>query len=50
MGTTREWLSLPMAEPAEDYGFFGPDRVFGEGRSPSDAGIIESEPILGTVG
>jgi uncharacterized protein (DUF2236 family) len=23
----REWLSLPKAEPAEDYGFFGPDSV-----------------------
>lgn len=23
----REWLSLPEAEPAEDYGFFGPDSV-----------------------
>jgi uncharacterized protein (DUF2236 family) len=22
-----EWLSLPEAEPAEDYGFFGPDSV-----------------------
>ncbi len=25
-------------------------RVFGEGRPPSDEGIVESEPILGTVG
>ncbi|MFE3027332.1 oxygenase MpaB family protein [Nocardia tengchongensis] len=23
----REWLSLPDIEPAEDYGFFGPDSV-----------------------
>lgn len=27
MTTLREWLSLPDAEPAEDYGFFGPDSV-----------------------
>lgn len=27
MSTLREWLSLPEAEPAEDYGFFGPDSV-----------------------
>lgn len=27
MSTIREWLSLPTAEPAEDYGFFGPDSV-----------------------
>lgn len=27
MSTLREWLSLPDAEPAEDYGFFGPDSV-----------------------
>ncbi|MBU9766013.1 DUF2236 domain-containing protein [Mycobacterium sp. TNTM28] len=27
MGTIRDWLSLPTAEPAEDYGFFGPDSV-----------------------
>ena len=26
------------------------NRVFGEGRPPSDEGIIESQPILGTVG
>lgn len=26
------------------------DRVFGEGRAPSDEGIIESEPILGSTG
>ncbi|WP_409426543.1 oxygenase MpaB family protein [Mycobacterium sp. SMC-11] len=25
MSTLRTWLSLPDAEPAEDYGFFGPD-------------------------
>jgi uncharacterized protein (DUF2236 family) len=25
--TMRDWLSLPNAEPAEDYGFFGPDSV-----------------------
>jgi len=27
LSTLREWLSLPDAEPAEDYGFFGPDSV-----------------------
>ena len=27
MSTLRTWLSLPDAEPAEDYGFFGPDSV-----------------------
>lgn len=27
MSTLRQWLSLPDAEPAEDYGFFGPDSV-----------------------
>lgn len=27
MTTLREWLSMPDAEPAEDYGFFGPDSV-----------------------
>lgn len=27
MPTLREWLSLPDAEPAADYGFFGPDSV-----------------------
>lgn len=27
MSTLREWLVLPEAEPAEDYGFFGPDSV-----------------------
>lgn len=27
MSTLREWLSLPSAEPAEDYGFFGPGSV-----------------------
>ena len=27
MTTLREWISLPDAEPAEDYGFFGPDSV-----------------------
>ena len=27
MSTLRDWLSLPDAEPAEDYGFFGPDSV-----------------------
>ncbi|OBJ71111.1 oxygenase MpaB family protein [Mycobacterium sp. 1274756.6] len=27
MSTLREWLALPPAEPAEDYGFFGPDSV-----------------------
>lgn len=26
------------------------DRVFGEGRAPRDEGIIESQPILGSVG
>ena len=25
MSTLRTWLALPDAEPAEDYGFFGPD-------------------------
>ncbi|MEX3771917.1 DUF2236 domain-containing protein, partial [Mycolicibacterium fortuitum] len=25
-------------------------RVFGEGRAPSDEGIVESQPILGTIG
>lgn len=27
VSTLREWLTLPTAEPAEDYGFFGPDSV-----------------------
>ncbi|MEB3069007.1 oxygenase MpaB family protein [[Mycobacterium] vasticus] len=27
MSTLRTWLSLPDADPAEDYGFFGPDSV-----------------------
>lgn len=27
MGTIDDWLSLPDAEPAEDYGFFGPGSV-----------------------
>ncbi|MGH3968548.1 MAG: oxygenase MpaB family protein, partial [Mycobacterium sp.] len=27
MSAIRDWLSLPAAEPAEDYGFFGPDSV-----------------------
>lgn len=27
MGSLREWLRGPKAEPAEDYGFFGPDSV-----------------------
>lgn len=27
MSTIREWLSLPTPEPAEDYGFFGPDSM-----------------------
>lgn len=27
MTSLREWLSLPAVEPAEDYGFFGPDSV-----------------------
>lgn len=27
MASLRDWLSLPDAEPAEDYGFFGPDSV-----------------------
>lgn len=27
MTSLREWLSLPTVEPAEDYGFFGPDSV-----------------------
>ncbi|MGV0634303.1 oxygenase MpaB family protein [Mycolicibacillus trivialis] len=27
MSTLRDWLTLPAAEPAEDYGFFGPDSV-----------------------
>jgi uncharacterized protein (DUF2236 family) len=27
MSTLRQWVSLPDAEPAEDYGFFGPDSV-----------------------
>ncbi|MFD4459610.1 oxygenase MpaB family protein [Nocardia sp. NPDC058480] len=27
MATLRTWLSLPAVEPAEDYGFFGPDSV-----------------------
>lgn len=27
MSTLRDWLSLPPIEPAEDYGFFGPDSV-----------------------
>lgn len=27
MAELREWLSLPEPEPAEDYGFFGPDSV-----------------------
>lgn len=61
MSALRESLSLPTAEPAADYGFFA--RVLRsvppanpvtmtprEGRPPSDEGIVESEPILGTVG
>ncbi|MFF2083379.1 oxygenase MpaB family protein [Nocardia sp. NPDC058176] len=27
MGAIRDWLSLPVVEPAEDYGFFGPDSI-----------------------
>ncbi|PQM46355.1 hypothetical protein C1Y40_03475 [Mycobacterium talmoniae] len=27
LSTVRAWLSLPQAEPAEDYGFFGPNSV-----------------------
>lgn len=27
MSVIRDWLSLPTAEPAEDYGFFGPGSV-----------------------
>ncbi|RDI45259.1 oxygenase MpaB family protein [Nocardia mexicana] len=27
MASLREWLFLPKVEPAEDYGFFGPDSV-----------------------
>ncbi|WP_043657862.1 oxygenase MpaB family protein [Nocardia thailandica] len=27
MGVIRDWLAVPEAEPAEDYGFFGPDSV-----------------------
>ena len=27
MSTLRDWLTLPTIEPAEDYGFFGPDSV-----------------------
>jgi uncharacterized protein (DUF2236 family) len=27
MSTIRDWLALPTAEPAEDYGFFGPTSV-----------------------
>ncbi|MGH3955980.1 MAG: oxygenase MpaB family protein [Mycobacterium sp.] len=27
MSVIRDWLSLPKVEPAEDYGFFGPESV-----------------------
>lgn len=32
----REWLSLPKVEPAEDYGFFGPNRCSKPGLSWED--------------
>jgi uncharacterized protein (DUF2236 family) len=55
-------ITMTPRQAQERYGYANPaqahlafrekqhTRVFGEGRPPSEEGIVESEPILGTVG